>query len=543
MVTAVTPTIPRLTSISFRLNDGCQRRETKREREARGRPREGGAVRRNAGGNLRVPEKRVKRDPAFFYAAGPLASFATHRRGIGRMAYEGLMVSVSGVRGRVGEALTAEGVATFAAGFGAWAAASASARRAAGGDGVPGPAGNGGRPTVVVGRDSRVSGPMFHRAAIAALQSVGCDVIDIGLTTTPTCQLSVEHHHAAGGLMISASHNPIEWNALKFIAPSGLFLDAAEGQAMREAMERGPIPRATWERLGAVRPDEGAIARHIDLVLSLPFLDVEGIRKRRFKVALDCVRGAGGAFMPLLLDRLGCQVTAIHLETDGRLPHPPEPVAENLKDLEALVRRALVSELGEAIGEDYTLALAARVVLRHRNGPVVTNLSTSRVVEDVAAAANSRVIRAPVGEVNVATRMRSERAPVGGEGNGGVILSEMHLGRDAPVGAALMLQLLLEDGRPLSEIVADYPRYVIVKDKLDRPSASLSTVYDALRSAFPDAGADTQDGLRLTWPDRWVHVRPSGTEPLVRVIAEAPTAEQARELVARCREPLDALSR
>ncbi|HKG95530.1 MAG TPA: phosphoglucosamine mutase [Gemmatimonadaceae bacterium] len=475
------------------------------------------------------------------------------------MAYEGLMVSVSGVRGRVGEALTPEVVATFAAGFGAWAAASASARRAAGGDGVPGPAGNGGRPTVVVGRDSRVSGPMFHRAAIAALQSVGCDVIDIGLTTTPTCQLSVEHHHAAGGLMISASHNPIEWNALKFIAPSGLFLDAAEGQAMREAMERGPIPRATWERLGAVRPDEGAIARHIDLVLSLPFLDVEGIRKRRFKVALDCVRGAGGAFMPLLLDRLGCQVTAIHLETDGRFPHPPEPVAENLKDLEALVRRsgaeigfavdpdvdrlALVSELGEAIGEDYTLALAARVVLRHRNGPVVTNLSTSRVVEDVAAAANSRVIRAPVGEVNVATRMRSERAPVGGEGNGGVILSEMHLGRDAPVGAALMLQLLLEDGRPLSEIVRDYPRYVIVKDKLDRPSASLSTVYDALRSAFPDAGADTQDGLRLTWPDRWVHVRPSGTEPIVRVIAEAPTAEQARELVARCREPLDALSR
>src|SRR5215208_5344496 len=560
MVTAVTPTIPRLTSISFRLNDGCQRRETKREREARGRPREAGAVRRNAGGNLRVPEKRVKRDPAFFYAAGPLASFATHRRGIGRMAYEGLMVSVSGVRGRVGEALTPEVVATFAAGFGAWAAASAGARSASGDEGGASrrPGGDGARPTVVVGRDSRVSGPMFHRAAIAALQSVGCDVIDIGLTTTPTCQLSVEHHHAAGGLMISASHNPIEWNALKFIAPSGLFLDAAEGQAMREAMERGPIPRATWERLGAVRPDEGAIARHIDLVLSLPFLDVEGIRKRRFKVALDCVRGAGGAFMPLLLDRLGCQVTAIHLETDGRFPHPPEPVAENLKDLEALVRRsgaeigfavdpdvdrlALVSELGEAIGEDYTLALAARVVLRHRNGPVVTNLSTSRVVDDMAASRNSRVIRAPVGEVNVATRMRSENAPIGGEGNGGVILTEMHLGRDAPLGAAIILQLLLEERKKLSAIVASYPRYSIVKDKLDRPSASLWTVYDALRSAFPDAAADTQDGLRLTWPDRWVHVRPSGTEPIVRVIAEAPTEQQARDLVKQSRAPLDALS-
>jgi phosphomannomutase len=474
------------------------------------------------------------------------------------MAYEGLMVSVSGVRGRVGEALTPEIVSTFAAGFGAWAASSAGT----GGNGGKRPSaaagGDGARPVIVVGRDSRVSGPMFHRAVIAALQSVGCDVIDIGLTTTPTCQLSVEHHHAAGGLMISASHNPIEWNALKFIAPSGLFLDATEGQAMRAAMERGPIPRVTWERLGTVRPDEGAIARHIDAVLALPFLDVEGIRKRRFKVALDCVRGAGGAFMPALLERLGCRVSAVHLETDGRFPHPPEPVAENLKDLEQLVRSsgaeiglavdpdvdrlALVSELGEAIGEDYTLALAARVVLRHRNGPVVTNLSTSRVVDDVAAAANSRVIRAPVGEVNVATRMRSERAPIGGEGNGGVILSEMHLGRDAPVGAALMLQLLLEDGRPLSEIVRDYPRYVIVKDKLDRPSASLTTVYDALRSAFPDATADTQDGLRLSWPDRWVHVRPSGTEPIVRVIAEAPSEQQARELVGKCREPLEKLS-
>src|SRR5215208_4052159 len=311
MVTAVTPTIPRLTSISFRLNDGCQRRETKREREARGRPREAGAVRRNAGGNLRVPEKRVKRDPAFFYAAGPLASYATHARGIGRMAYEGLMVSVSGVRGRVGEALTPEVVATFAAGFGAWAAASASARRAAGGDGVPGPAGNGGRPTVVVGRDSRVSGPMFHRAAIAALQSVGCDVIDIGLTTTPTCQLSVEHHHAGGGLMISASHNPIEWNALKFVGSTGLFLDAAEGAAMR-ALVGQPFPRATWDQLGVVDADDEAPLRHIDAVLALPMIDVERIRARKLRVALDCCRGAGAVIMPALLERLGCEVIVIN---------------------------------------------------------------------------------------------------------------------------------------------------------------------------------------------------------------------------------------
>jgi phosphomannomutase len=454
--------------------------------------------------------------------------------------YEGLIISVSGLRGRVGEALTPEVVTRFAAGFGAWAT------------------GRGGPRTVVVGRDSRVSGPMFHRAVIAALQSVGCDVIDIGLTTTPTCQLAVEHHHAAGGLMISASHNPIEWNALKFIGPSGSFLEAHEGAEMRRIVEGG-IPRASWDRLGKVIEDREAIARHIEQVLSLPYIDVEGIRARRFKVALDCVRGAGGEIIPQLLERLGCRVEAIHLEPDGRFPRPPEPVAENLHELERLVlesgseigmavdpdvdRLALVSEKGEAIGEDYTLALAARVVLRHRQGPVVANLSTSLILDDIAKEGGSRVIRAPVGEVNVAVRMRDERAPVGGEGNGGVIVSELHLGRDAPVGVALILQLLLDDDKPLSGIVRRFPRYSIVKDKMDRPNVSLDAVYGALREEFADATVDTQDGLRLAWPDRWVHVRPSGTEPIVRVIAEARSEKAARELVARARVPLEALDK
>jgi phosphomannomutase len=454
--------------------------------------------------------------------------------------HDGLMVSVSGVRGRVGEGLTPEVVASFAAAFGAWASSQ-------------------GKPnTVVVGRDSRVSGPMFHRVVLSALQSVGVTAIDIGLTTTPSCQLAVEFHHAAGGLMISASHNPIEWNALKMIGSSGLFLDAHQGTAMRALMDSGP-QRATWDKLGAIEIDDLAIARHVDRVLSLPFIDVERIRRRRFRIALDTCRGAGAAVMPQLLDRLGCVVTAINLEPDGHFPRPPEPIPENLHDLERLVlsakadiglavdpdvdRLALVNEEGRAIGEDYTLALAAKLVLRHRKGPVVINLSTSRVVDDVAAAAGAPLIRAPVGEVHVATRMRTERAAIGGEGNGGVILPELHLGRDAPLGAALVLQLLIEEARPLSAIVRDHPSYVIVKDKLDRPDASLDTVYDALRKAFPGAEADTQDGLRLAWPDRWVHVRPSGTEPIVRVIAEAPTAADARELVAQSRVPLDALKR
>ena len=454
--------------------------------------------------------------------------------------YDGLMVSVSGVRGRVGEALTPEIVARFAAAFGAWALSSGKSS------------------SVVVGRDSRVSGPMFHRVVLAALQSVGARAIDIGMTTTPTCQMAVEHHHAAGGIMISASHNPVEWNALKMIASSGLFLSADEGAAMRAVMERG-TPHASWDRLGTIVADDAAVVRHVEQVLALPFIDVEKIRRRKIRVALDCCRGAGAVVMPMLLERLGCVVTAINLEPDGRFPRPPEPIPENLQELERLVRDsgaevglavdpdvdrlALVSEQGRAIGEDYTLALAAKLVLRHRKGPVVINLSTSRVVDDVAVAAGAPVIRAPVGEVNVALRMQREGAAIGGEGNGGVILPELHLGRDAPLGTAIVLQLLADEARPLSAIVADHPSYVIVKDKLDRPDASLDAVYQALRSAFAGADVDTQDGLRLSWPDRWVHVRPSGTEPIVRVIAEAPTAAGARELVARSRVPLDALGR
>jgi phosphomannomutase len=449
------------------------------------------------------------------------------------------MISVSGIRGRVGFGLTPEVTARYAAAFGAWALANGGAAK--------------GARQVVLGRDSRVSGPLFHQVARAALESVGADVIDLGLTTTPTLQMAVEHHHAAGGLCVTASHNPIEWNALKFIGPQGLFLSADEGARMRTLIERG-VPYATWDALGKTHFDGDAIARHLQAVLKLPFLHVEAIRARGFRVAYDACRGAGGAIVPHLLENLGCEVHEINVVADGHFPRPPEPVAENLGDLERLVketgaqvgfatdpdvdRLAIVSDKGVAIGEDYTLAFACRVVLRHRKGHVVTNLSTSRVVDDAAAAFGQRVIRAPVGEVNVALRMREEHAVIGGEGNGGVILPELHLGRDATLGVALLLQLMLEDPRPISQMVAEAPRYAIIKDKLDRPDAPLDTVYDELRKAFPDAEADTQDGLRLAWSDRWVHVRPSGTEPIVRVIAEAPTRAEAERLVARGRELL-----
>jgi phosphomannomutase len=455
------------------------------------------------------------------------------------MQESALMISVSGIRGRVGFGLSPEVVARYAAAFGAWALTPGKSR------------------AVVLGRDSRVSGPLFHQVARAALESVGADVIDIGLTTTPTLQMAVEHHHAAGGLCITASHNPIEWNALKCVGPAGLFLNADEGAAMRALVEGG-IPYAKWDALGTTRFDGDAIERHLQAVLKLPYIKVDAIRARGFRVAYDACRGAGGAIIPRLLELLGCEAHMINVETDGRFPRPPEPIPENLGDLERLVkstgaqigfatdpdvdRLAVVSEQGTAIGEDYTLAFAARVVLRHRKGHVVTNLSTSRVLDDTAAEYGQRVIRAPVGEVNVALRIRAERAVIGGEGNGGVILPELHLGRDAPLGVALLLQLLLEDRRTVSQIVAGAPRYAIIKDKLARPAASLESVYAALAAAFPDAETDTQDGLRLGWPDRWVHVRPSGTEPVVRVIAEAPTREEAQKLVERGRGLLATLS-
>jgi phosphomannomutase len=439
-----------------------------------------------------------------------------------------LMVGVSGVRGLVGTDLTPEVVARWAAAFGAWAKAG----------------------KVVLGRDARTSGPMFARAATAGLMSVGCRVIDVGLVPTPTVQLAVAHTRAAGGIILTASHNPIEWNALKFVGPDGIFLDNEAGARVHALARDGHIGRAGHDSLGDVVVDSDAVERHLDAVLRLPALDVRAIRRRRFRVALDTVRGAGGVVMPALLERLGCRVAAINLPTDGRFPRPPEPLPEHLKPLGALVRRhkadlgiavdpdvdrlAVVDEQGRAIGEDYTLAFAVRAVLgkmkRRKGSVVVCNLSTSRVVEDAARDYGAEVVRAPVGEAHVARKIIELKAAIGGEGNGGVMYPALHVGRDAPVAAALVLALLEREGRTVSELVAGAPRYAIVKAKLPR-GPRLERVYEGLRRVFSGAAVDTQDGLRLAWPDRWLHVRPSGTEPIIRLIAEAPTAPEAERLI------------
>ena len=462
------------------------------------------------------------------------------------------MVGVSGVRGIVGKDLTEDIVARWARAFGAWARENGKRETA-----------RGKRDAVVVGRDARTSGPAFAAAVTAGLTSVGCDVIDVGLVPTPTVQLAVEHHHAGGGIAITASHNPIEWNALKFVGPDGIFLDGAEGTRVAELAAKPA--RYRMRDAGCVTTDPGAVERHLDAVLRLSAIDVEGIRKRKFTVALDAVRGAGGPPMRELLERLGCEVAGINLETDGRFPRAPEPVPENLGGLSTLVKRAgaalgiavdpdvdrlaIVDENGTAIGEDYTLAFAVRAVLDGKretlkdsltvggNGKrvVVCNLSTSLVVEDAARECGAEVVRTPVGEVHVARAILRLSAVIGGEGNGGVMYPALHAGRDAPVAAALLLTLLARDGRRVSELVAAAPRYAIVKAKAERGTRNaergLEDVYAALRRRFPEASADTQDGLRLAWRDRWLHVRPSNTEPIIRLIAEAPTGAAARDLV------------
>lgn len=444
----------------------------------------------------------------------------------------GLIVSVSGFRGRVGAPLTPDLVAYLAAGFGAFLEA-----RGEGGE-------------VYVGRDSRTSGSMLLCAAVAGLRSVGFPVVEVGLVPTPTLLLALQEGGGVGGIMVSASHNPADWNALKFATGRGMFLDESQMNAFVEFLRTGEVRRAPWDALGEVRREYGAAERHLRRVVALPYLDLDGLRHRRFRVAMDCVNGAGGSVLPALIRALGCDVEGTNLEPHGRFPRDPEPTAANLASFGEFVRSkgaevglavdpdvdrlSLVDETGRPLGEDLTLALAAAAVLRRRRGAVVANLSTSQVVGEVAAAYGVPFLRAPVGEIHVARRMEEVGAVVGGEGNGGVILPELHLTRDALVAAALVLQSLLDEGCTLGEAVRRWPSYAIVKRKAFFAREALEGAYQALLEDLRPPEVDRSDGLQAFWPDRrtWLHVRPSGTEPIVRLIAEAPTAAEAEALLA-----------
>ena len=453
------------------------------------------------------------------------------------------MVSVSGFRGRVGDPLTPELVCLLATAFGAFVKRSRDPLNDLPVD-------------ILLGRDTRTSGPVLSRAVSAGLVSVGCNVVNLGIVSTPTLMLAVENSDALGGIAVTASHNPAEWNALKLAAPEGTFLDAETMSKFLEfALSEDP-PRTPSDELGAVTTDDGASARHLEAVLELPQLNLPALRARAFKVALDCVRGAGATIMPQLLEALGCEVVGINMEMDGLFPRDPEPTAENLTELADFVRRegadiglavdpdvdrlSLVNENGAPIGEDLTLALASAVVLRRTPGIVVTNLSTSAIVEDVARAHAGELVRSSVGEINVARRMQLEGAVVGGEGNGGVILPNLHHTRDAPVAAALVLQHLVDEETSLSAAVDKWPAYTIVKKKISFPREALSEGYAELERQLESDGVDSADGARFCWEARrtWLHVRPSGTEPVVRLIAEAPERSEAEELIERSEEIL-----
>lgn len=454
----------------------------------------------------------------------------------------GLVISVSGIRGIVGKGLTPEVVARFAAAHGA-------ARREATGEKV-----------VVLGRDSRVSGPLFAAAAGAGLRSVGCDVLDVGMACTPTILLAVEREQAAGGIAVTASHNPAEWNALKLAGHRGMFLTPDEGRQVLAMVEADRIPRAGWDALGDYRERPGVTERHVEAILGAPLVDVEAVRGRGFRVVLDTCAGAGSLPAVPLLEALGVAVEGLHLEPSGRFPRNPEPVPANLGELCDRVREtgadlglavdpdgdrlALVDGEGRAIGEDLTLALAVDYVLGRTAseggaaGPVIVNLSTSQVVDRVAERHGVPVERTRVGEVNVALRMIEAGSAIGGEGNGGVIYGPLHYTRDAPLAIALLLSHLARWEQSLAQAVGQLPRYAISKAKLALGEVDPETLLAKAASTFDGSVADRTDGLRLSWPEReeWLQLRKSGTEPVLRIIAEAPDPERARELVDQARE-------
>ena len=456
------------------------------------------------------------------------------RENMGAMR-ESLIISSSGIRGIVGRGLTPEVAARYGAAFAVRAAAASgpASPRAR----VPG--------AILVGRDSRTSGSMLLAAAAAGVRAAGVDVRDLGIVPTPTALLAVGSvPDAIGGLLVTASHNPAEWNGFKLVSGAGRFLDADSGREVQRCFE-GDIEYASHSEAGGLAVHSGAGPAHIERILSLSLVDRRLIAAQRFHIALDCVRGAGGVVLPQLLERLGCRVTGLDLEPDGRFPRLPEPVPENLGELAELVRTsgadagfavdpdadrlALVDETGRPMGEDWTLALAVEEVCGREPGPVVTNLSSSRCIQDAADRAGVPFYRAPVSEANVVARMLEVGACIGGEGNGGVIYPGLHLTRDAPLAAALALQLLAERQKRLSELVAGMPSYRLLKRKIPRGNVDVERAIASIAAAAPPAAADLRDGARVDWPDgSWVHARPSGTEPVFRIIAEAEREETAR---------------
>jgi phosphomannomutase len=434
-----------------------------------------------------------------------------------------LMISVSGIRGIFGETLTPDNVLRYAAHFGKFV--------------------GGGK--IIVGRDSRVTGPIMYHAIVAGLTSVGCDVVNIGIASTPTVLLAVEESDANGGIAITASHNPAQWNAMKFVDKNGMFLIPEKADKFIKMLDNKPL-FVDWDKTGKIFEDLNATERHIKKILQIPYIDVDKIRSKKYKVVIDSVNGAGGLISPKLLKELGCDVIEINSEPTGIFAHTPEPLNKNLIQLEQAVkdtgadigfatdpdvdRLAIVSEKGMAIGEEFSLLLAEDFVLQHKKGDIVTNLSSSMASEDLAKKYGVNVHRTKVGEINVGKKMKEVNAAIGGEGNGGIICPEVHYTRDAPVGMALILAYMANTDSKISDLVNEIPRYYFAKDKITVEPSLLDTIIQKVPELFANYKIDNTDGYKILGDKFWIHIRKSGTEPIIRVYTESESEEKSKKL-------------
>jgi len=439
-----------------------------------------------------------------------------------------LKISISGVRGVVGESLTPTLLTRFAQAFGTYV----------------------GHGAIVIGRDTRTSGEMVRQAVVAGLLSSGCRVVDLDVCPVPTVQLLVRQRGARGGIAITASHNPAEWNALKFINSAGLFLTAAQARQLLDIYHQGEYVKVPGAEMRSVEPAPGAIDLHVKAILdALGPLPADA--RRKLRVAVDSCNGAGSIVAPRLLAALGAEVIPVNTTPDGMFPRGAEPVPENLGALREAVREhgadvgfaqdmdadrlAVVDERGEAVGEEYTLVLAARRVLARERGAVVANLSTTRVLDAVAASFACPIYRSKIGEANVTEEMQRRGAVVGGEGNGGVIYPRINYARDSLVGMALVLHLLAETGRTVSDLLSELPRSFMFKEKVACRSDRVGRVLKRVREEYAAWPQDLRDGVKVTTPEGWLLVRGSNTEPIIRLVAEAETEDEARRMVENLR--------
>ncbi|HTN19574.1 MAG TPA: phosphoglucosamine mutase [Pelobium sp.] len=446
-----------------------------------------------------------------------------------------LIKSISGIRGTIGgkagDALTPTDIVKFTTAFGLWVIKQSGNRK------------------IVVGRDARISGEMVRNLVVGTLQGIGIDVVDVGLSTTPTVEIAVPLENAGGGIIITASHNPKQWNALKLLNHKGEFINDAEGKKVLEIAEDTDIAFAEVDDLGKVTQDGTYMQKHIDQILALPLVDVEAIRNANFKVAIDCVNSSGGIFVPALLKALGVNtIFELYCEPDGKFPHNPEPLPENLTALAKEVttknadlgiavdpdvdRLCFVCEDGNVFGEEYTLVAVADYILKNNKGNTVSNLSSTRALRDVTEATGGEYHASAVGEVNVVNLMKAKNAVIGGEGNGGVIYPELHYGRDALVGVALFLTHLAKFGQSISKLRASYPSYFISKNKITlTPEMDIDNLLLQVEEKYKAQPHSTIDGLKIEFDKQWVHLRRSNTEPIIRIYSEA-SSETAAEALA-----------